>query len=240
MAKKNFLNIVKGAFLTEVPDETKAEEVVQPVTVQQVVPQTVVQSQPTVSVQPSIATTNLIQPVQGNGQVVGQVDANILENLCTVLDEKNLPGPDYLELKSAANDAVMQKAIPDETARFTCAYISMKVNAPHLNKEVIINSIDKYIEYLESERQSGLNELAIKWKEEVDDKEALVDTAQKEVQELQEALNAKIMFISETTAEITTSKNQCTVSKANFSATVDYVINNLNTDKTKLNEILKD
>lgn len=88
MAKKNFLNIVKGAFLTEVPDETKAEEVVQPVTVQQVVSQTVVQSQPTVSVQPSIATTNLIQPVQGNGQVVGQVDANILENLCTVLDEK--------------------------------------------------------------------------------------------------------------------------------------------------------
>ena len=67
---------------------TKAEEVVQPVTVQQVVPQTVVQSQPIVSVQPSIATTNLIQPVQGNGQVVGQVDANILENLCTVLDEK--------------------------------------------------------------------------------------------------------------------------------------------------------
>lgn len=127
MAKKNFLNIVKGAFLTEVPDETKAEEVVQPVTVQQVVSQTVVQSQPTVSVQPSIATTNLIQPVQGNGQVVGQVDANILENLCTVLDEKNLPGPDYLELKSAANDAVMQKAIPDETARFTCAYISMKL-----------------------------------------------------------------------------------------------------------------
>lgn len=230
MAKKNFLNIVKGAFLTEVPDETKAEEVVQPVTVQQVVPQTVVQSQPTVSV----------QPVQGNGQVVGQVDANILENLCTVLDEKNLPGPDYLELKSAANDAVMQKAIPDETARFTCAYISMKVNAPHLNKEVIINSIDKYVEYLEAERQSGLNELAIKWKEEVDDKEALVDTAQKELLELQEALNAKIKFISETTAEITTSKNQCTVSKANFNATVDYVINNLNTDKTKLNEILKD
>lgn len=82
----------------------------------------------------------------------------------------------------------------------------MKVNAPHLNKEVIINSIDKYIEYLESERQSGLNELAIKWKEEVDDKEALVDTAQKELLELQEALNAKIKFISETTAEITTSK----------------------------------
>lgn len=67
MAKKNFLNIVKGAFLTEVPDETKAEEVVQTETVQQVVPQTVVQSQPIVSVQPSIATTNLIQPVQGNG-----------------------------------------------------------------------------------------------------------------------------------------------------------------------------
>lgn len=84
MAKKNFLNIVKGAFLTEVPEETKAEEVIQPVTVQQ----TVVQTQPVVSVQPSIATTNLIQPVQGNGQVVGQVDANILENLCTVLDEK--------------------------------------------------------------------------------------------------------------------------------------------------------
>lgn len=235
MAKKNILNIVKGAFVTVVPDETKAEEVVQP-TVQQPTPQ----PQPVVSVQPPVATNTLIQPVQGNGQVVGQVDSNILENLCMVLDEKNLPGPDYLELKSAANDAVMQKAIPDETARFTCAYISMKVNAPHLNKEVIIGSIDKYVEYLEAERQNGLDELAIKWKEEVDDKEALVDAAQKELLELQEALNAKIKFISETTAEITTSKNQCNVSKANFNATVDYVINNLNTDRTKLSEILKD
>lgn len=239
MDKKNFLNIVKGAFVTVVPDETKAEEVVQP-TVQQPTPQPVVQSQPVVSVQSPVATNTLIQPVQGNGQVVGQVDSNILENLCMVLDEKNLPGPDYLELKSAANDAVMQKAIPDETARFTCAYISMKVNAPHLNKEVIIGSIDKYVEYLEAERQNGLDELAIKWKEEVDDKEALVDAAQKELLELQEALNAKIKFISETTAEITTSKNQCNVSKANFNATVDYVINNLNTDRTKLSEILKD
>lgn len=239
MDKKNFLNIVKGAFVTVVPDETKAEEVVQP-TVQQPTPQPVVQSQPVVSVQSPVTTNTLIQPVQGNGQVVGQVDSNILENLCMVLDEKNLPGPDYLELKSAANDAVMQKAIPDETARFTCAYISMKVNAPHLNKEVIIGSIDKYVEYLEAERQNGLDELAIKWKEEVDDKEALVDAAQKELLELQEALNAKIKFISETTAEITTSKNQCNVSKANFNATVDYVINNLNTDRTKLSEILKD
>lgn len=239
MAKKNFLNIVKGAFVTVVPDETKAEEVVQS-TVQQPTPQPVVQPQPVVSVQSPVATNTLIQPVQGNGQVVGQVDSNILENLCMVLDEKNLPGPDYLELKSAANDAVMQKAIPDETARFTCAYISMKVNAPHLNKEVIIGSIDKYVEYLEAERQNGLDELAIKWKEEVDDKEALVDAAQKELLELQEALNAKIKFISETTAEITTSKNQCNVSKANFNATVDYVINNLNTDRTKLSEILKD
>lgn len=239
MAKKNFLNIVKGAFVTVVPDETKAEEVVQP-TVQQPTPQPVVQPQPVVSVQSPVATNTLIQPVQGNGQVVGQVDSNILENLCMVLDEKNLPGPDYLELKSAANDAVMQKAIPDETARFTCAYISMKVNAPHLNKEVIIGSIDKYVEYLEAERQNGLDELAVKWKEEVDDKEALVDAAQKELLELQEALNAKIKFISETTAEITTSKNQCNVSKANFNATVDYVINNLNTDRTKLSEILKD
>jgi len=240
MAKKNFLKIVKGAFLTEVPDETEAEEVVQSETVQQVVPQTMVQSQPIVSVQPSITTNTLIHPVRENGQVVGQVDSNILENLYMVLDEKNLPGPDYLELKSAANDAVMQKAIPDETARFTASYISMKVNAPHLNKEVIIGSIDKYIEYLEAERQNGLNELAIKWKEEVDDKEALVDAAQKEVLELQEALNAKIKFISETTAEITTSKNQCNVSKANFNATVDYVINNLKTDRTKLSEILND
>lgn len=239
MAKKNFLNIVKGAFVTVVPDETKAEEVVQP-TVQQPTLQPVVQPQPVVSVQSPVATNTLIQPVQGNGQVVGQVDSNILENLCMVLDEKNLPGPDYLELKSAANDAVMQKAIPDETARFTCAYISMKVNAPHLNKEVIIGSIDKYVEYLEAERQNGLDELAVKWKEEVDDKEALVDAAQKELLELQEALNAKIKFISETTAEITTSKNQCNVSKANFNATVDYVINNLNTDRTKLSEILKD
>lgn len=239
MVKKNFLNIVKGAFVTVVPDETKAEEVVQP-TVQQPTLQPVVQPQPVVSVQSPVATNTLIQPVQGNGQVVGQVDSNILENLCMVLDEKNLPGPDYLELKSAANDAVMQKAIPDETARFTCAYISMKVNAPHLNKEVIIGSIDKYVEYLEAERQNGLDELAVKWKEEVDDKEALVDAAQKELLELQEALNAKIKFISETTAEITTSKNQCNVSKANFNATVDYVINNLNTDRTKLSEILKD
>lgn len=231
MAKK-FLNVLKGAIFTVVPDETKVEEA-QPV-------QESVVKQPVVNVQPTVVTSTLIQTVQDNGQVVGQVDTNILENLCTVLDEKNLPGPDYLELKSAANDAQMQSAIPDENNRFTCAYISMKVNSPQLSKTTIINSIDKYIEYLEKEREGGLSELAIKWKEEVEDKEVLVEAAQKELVELQETLNAKIKFISDTNAEITNSKNQCTINKANFNTTVDYIINGLNTDKMKLNEILKD
>lgn len=230
MAKK-FLNALKGAFVTVVPDETKVEEV-QPV-------QEIAVKQPVVNVQP-VSVSPLLQPVPNNGQVVGQIDSNILENLCAVLDEKNLPGPDYLELKSAANDAQMKNAIPDENNRLLCAYISMKANAQTLNKGTIIGSIDKYIEYLEKEREGGLSELAIKWKEEVEDKEVLVEAAQKELVELQEALNAKIKFISDTNAEITNSKNQCTINKANFNTTVDYIINGLNTDKVKLNEILKD
>lgn len=224
MAKK-FLNALKGAFVTVIPDEPKAEEA------------KVEKVQPVVNPQ-------LIKPViptPSNEQMfAGQVDSNILENLCMVLDEKNIPGPDYLELKSAANDEQMKNAIPDEKNRFLCAYISMKANAQTLTKETIIGSIDKYIEYLEIERETALSELALKWKEEVEDKEALVETAQKELVELQEALNAKIKFISETNSEIANSKNQCAINKANFNSTVEYIINGLNADKIKLNEILKD
>lgn len=226
---KNFLSAIKGAFVNEVPDAPQ-EVVSQPM------------AQPTIQpvVQPTMLTSTLIQPVNQNGSVVGQVDSEMLERLCVVLDEKNLPGPDYLELKSAANDSVMQSSIPDETLRFTCSYISMKVNAPGLNKGVIIGSIEKYTEYLEEERKIGLSQLAEKWKCEVDDKQFTLDKAQEEMIELQKALAEKVKFINDTNSEITVSKNECTVKKANFNATVDYLISGLNTDKEKLNNILKD
>lgn len=221
MASK-FFNSIKSAFVTEVEDETPQVEPVKGKAVQ--VPQQ--------------ATVVLPTSAQISKVIEGQVDDNLLQKLCQAMEDSNLPGPDYLELKNVANNDEMKRAMPDESQRLMVAFITMKSGNPDMSKARVISSIDEYIGMMEAERATGHQQLQVIWNEQVEAKKALVAEAEKRIAELQQELQERVQFVQTKNNEIAAASNECNINKANFDATVDFLVKNLSDDKTKLNLIL--
>lgn len=181
------------------------------------------------------------QPVtNADGTIQGQLDNKLFEKLCDVVEESNIPGPDYVELMKAAQNDAMKQAISDENARLMAAYISIKATAPQLNRDVVLGSIDEYVRILENERKNGLAELQQKWAENVEKPEAEVVKAQEDIVRLQKELQEKIQFVAEQKSSIANAKNDHNIKKANFNYTFDAFIKKLLDDKAKFDAILQD
>ncbi|MCL1936827.1 MAG: hypothetical protein FWF52_00320 [Candidatus Azobacteroides sp.] len=220
-----FKDKFKSIFLTEV-EEKETESLPHP------------SNSPVVNTLPRVAAS-------------GEVNQKMVDALCEVLDEKNLEGPDYLEIKQASE--ALKSVLSDPAQRFQVAFASMKANFPKLTKQVILNSIDAYIKFLEEERQQGKFSLNNKRKKEIDDKEQLASKSKNEITEWQleierlkkqiEEINAKI---NAKQTEILTVQSQTSETKISldkqendFDKSVDYMINQLTTDKNLLNSILQ-
>lgn len=227
MASK-FFNSIKNAFVTEVPDENDIS-VNKEVKTNDVKISNVVQQ----------ASVILPTSVTHDNKLEGQIDDNLLQKLCQVMEEANLPGPDYMELKNVSNNDEMKKAIPDESQRLMVAFITMKSSNSDLTKERVVNSINTYIEILEKERNSGHEQLQNIWKSKVEDEKLIVQTSQQRIVKLQKELEELVQFVQNKNNEIANASNECNVNKANFDATVDFLVKNLNEDKNKLNQILQ-
>lgn len=168
------------------------------------------------------------------------IDEGVLDNIIAMLDEKNLPGPDYLELKKAANDEVLVKTIPDEKTRYTVSFSSLKAAAPSLTKKQILQSILTYIQYIEDERANGVNQFNKLWQEQVVAREEAVAKAKTEIAELEEKLAKLKQFAQEQESQVSAVKTDCEKKKREFNATVDFMIGKLRMDGAKLEEALND
>lgn len=222
----NFFKSIKSAFVTEIPDEvpsTTVNNATQEVpTVNQTVPPTPIFS----------TTTSTPKTIEG------QVDDELLQKLCQVMEESNLPGPDYLELKNVANNDEMKKAMPNETQRLNVAFITMKSSSPDMTKERVLSSIDTYINMMENERKAGHEQLDQIWQERVESQRSAVIEAEAEIANIQKKLQELVQFVQTKNNEIAAASNECNINKANFDATVDFLVNNLTEDKGKLINIL--
>lgn len=175
---------------------------------------------------------------EGSGEP--EIDERVLDKIIAMLDEKNIPGPDYLELKKAANDEVLLKSIPDESVRFSVSYATLKATAPTLSKQQILQSILTYIQYIEDERARGISQFDALWQEQVVAREEAIAKSKVEIEELQERLDKLQKFVNEQEAQVVAVKADCGKKKGDFNATVDYMIGKLRMDGAKLEEILKE
>lgn len=224
MASK-FFSSIKSAFVTEIPDE--APTVVETNTKQDVAPsQQTAQPMFTVTATP---TTHVIE---------GQVNDELLQKLCQAMEDSNLPGPDYLELKNVANNDEMKKAMPNEIQRLTVAFITMKSSTPEMTRDRVLNSIDSYIQMMENERKTGHAQLETIWQERVESQRQAVTEAEERIVKLQKELGELVSFVQNKTNEIAAATNECNINKANFDATVDFLVKNLADDKAKLTNVL--
>lgn len=71
-------------------------------------------------------------------QPTGQLNQAFLDKLCERLDQENIPGSDYMELKQAVNDPNMTNIIPDKGMRFLVAFTSLKAGASQLTKANVV------------------------------------------------------------------------------------------------------
>lgn len=229
----NFFKTIASAFVEVQADEAPNA------TVQKNTP-------PTQVVTPVMTAPVQTAPVVGtpvtaaDGTIQGQLNNQLFEQLCDVIEESNIPGPDYVELTKASQNDAMKAAIPDENARLMAAYISMKATAPQLNRQVVLGSIDTYVGILEKERKNGLDQLQEKWVENVEKPQNAVNAAQAEIAELQKKLQDKIKFVADQKSAIANAQNEYNINKANFNYTFDVFIKKLTDDKTKLDAILED
>ena len=229
----SFFNSIKSAFVTEVDTEKKVDTCNNK-TVDTVVPK--VSNEPIMSNSQNNNITSF-----ANVKIEGIVDNVLLDTLCSVIEnneELKSNSPTYMDLKAAANDEVMKKSIPDEGTRFTCAFVSMKVNNTALTKEKIISSVDKCIELIENERNIGMKQLEDARKENVDDKETKINEKLQEMTKLQEEMAKISEEIGLLKSEVANNKNELAIKNANFNKTVDFLVDSINKDKEKLLNVL--
>lgn len=233
--KKKFTTFVKSLIFEEDKTPTKPVETSENEATTQT-SSNVIPNQPSTFGTTTGVSSVINNPTSGNGGIQGVVDTEQLKILCEVLDKANIPGPDYLELKNAAD--AMQQFLPEESQRFIASYTSLKCNNPHMNKSIIMSSIDEYINVMEGERSKGLTELQNIRQTEVIAKEEQLKSVSEELEQLKARMAEITNFMSTTNNEIFKAKMECDMKEANFNATVDVIVNSLKSDKEKLDKII--
>lgn len=193
-------------------------------------------------------------PVQQPQQVVQQLSyalqspngvlvPEIYEALSQVLEKRNLPGPDYLELKSSAN--AMKQFLPDENQRLQASYATLKATAPKLTKEIILESIDNYIKFIESERADSEVELKTIYDTEVASRKSNIELLSSQIEEAKSKITEYqnlIMKISQDintiSAEMLSKQSELEIKKNNFDVTINTFVSDLKSDRIKIETLI--
>ena len=161
-----------------------------------------------------------------------QLNTQLLDKLCERLEAENLPGPDYMELKTSVMDPNMMKIIPDERQRLMASYCSLKVNSKDLTKQRILDSIDHYVSILnkwQEEAIAGLNAERNK-----------VSDKKQEMDKLREQMAAIQNKIDELNKDVLATESKCNQNEADMKTSVGFLVNKLTEDKNKISTILTD
>lgn len=209
MANNKFVNLVKSAiFVTDGNEQPKQEAKVEVPKVQEVKTD-------------SEANTN---------ENVIELNQQILDKLCERLDMENLPGPDYMELRTTMNSDYLVKNFPDENTRMNIAFNTLKVTSPQLTKEYIMESIDTYVGFLHQWRAEAVNEVSKKREE--------VNASLKKIEDL----NAKIekMIKERDTLQVGVNEvtEKCDRNQRDMDNAITFLISKLSEDKENITKNL--
>jgi len=180
---------------------------------------------------------SIAQPIDPS-QITGKADQELQDKLCNdVLGKQMADGIDYVKFKRSVDS--LKGIQPDETIRFTTAYLTLKATFPTLTVESLSQTIDQYIDLMEQERKKGLSELNNLRKQNVDKKEIDINKAINNIEKMKQEIQKLTAFVTEANMEIVEKKNDYTMREANFNATVDKIVNQLRNDKVKIETIIK-
>ena len=152
---------------------------------------------------------------------------------------RNLPGPDYLELR---NNASALEGLPlSEEQRIEAAFKVLKQTYPNLTKQVILNSIDTYVGVVEEERKAGLEECEKARKASVGEMESRLKVmretnaeTQRQMEELKKRYDETNEAINKMEHDKLTATQTLDSKERMFNASIDSALAILKSDKSKI------
>ena len=175
-----------------------------------------------------------VSAVGSDNEIVGRIWDTIIN--------KNLPGPDYLELKN--NAAALEDMGFTEEQRLVAAFKMLKKGYPNFTKDVVIKSVDTYIGIVNEEKELGLKEVAQLEKDTVGEKSArlgqLRATANDilaQIDELKKRFDETNNSANTLEHEILTETQAINSKRQVFIGSIETVIQTLNSDKAKISTL---
>jgi hypothetical protein len=197
------------------------------------------------------------QPAQSasteqSGPYSGTIRRHFAELISESVEQADIAGPDYRELKDAFDTEEMKQNIPDPTTRWKTCFSMMRMMDKGLTKQHILASIDVYTSVIDHEKRNALQQIEEKRNELVGKKSAAVAETEKrikdaedEIKKLQEKIN-KISeriagdrtFIEQAKTEIAAGEAEINADKADLEVTAETIRKTLTDDKETLEAIL--
>ena len=166
-------------------------------------------------------------------------DENMVSKIWDQIISRNLPGPDYLELR---NNASALESLPlSEEQKLEAAFKVLHNQYPNLSKEVILKSIDTYIGIVDEEKRAGLEECKKARDLTVGEKESRVKVMRetnveilKQIDDLKKRYDETQQKIGSMEHEILSDKQELDTKERMFNDSIQTVISVLMNDKNKI------
>lgn len=207
-----------------------------------------VESQPTQEIQQTIqmeTTTFVGNPSsmqQSNVVQTKEVNDNIVKCLWQVLIDKNLPGPDYLEVKNSAA-ALQAMNLPIDKC-YEAGFRTLQASHPNFTKDVLLSSINTYIEIVRQEQADGKKECEAKRQKQVGEKTTRINQLnvhkselEKQIADLQSQIETTNASIAQLETEVRCATDEINKEEALFNNSIENVIETLNNDKAIMEKL---
>jgi len=174
--------------------------------------------------------------VQSFSSTQGVVDNKFVDTLTSIIEQNNLPGQDYFEFKQAIEGMKTINGMSDQQ-KFQTVFTVLSLQG--CTKPVLLSSLDKYVSLIQSEKTNFDKEMENEYKTKVTAKLAEGEDAKKELESLGKRmteLNTKILNVTQEAGAV---EMKLRATEANFKASADVIINEMLSDKNKINEYLK-
>lgn len=160
-----------------------------------------------------------------------------------VIKDNNIPGIDYFEYREALKK---MKALPENSA-FQMAFDNFKIIDNNLTKETILSSIDHYDGLLAQEESDFTAEMDAETEREVTARRTKATNLQTENKDILQQIQTLQEKISHNQEEAITLNNEAALAEVkigqtakNFTKTLTHVRTQLDTDKTKIGQLVQE
>jgi hypothetical protein len=185
------------------------------------------------------ANVSMDIPTSGDGVF----DQKFFEFFQGIIKENNIPGIDYFEYREALKK---MKALPENSA-FQMAFDNFKIIDGNLTKETILSSIDHYDGLLANEEKDFEAEMAAETEREVTARRQKATDLQTENKDILQQITNLQEKISHNQEEAINLNNEAALAEVkigqtgkNFTKTLTSVRTKLDTDKTKIGELVQE